>query len=107
MRTGEVGKVQPAEDPEEMMPLTWGSQTVRQAVGRWLWQSAGPAPCPSCYELSHLWGLRTLEAERPKRSCFLRLPQVGDTALPLLVSGSVCERGHASFRTQVDQVASM
>ena len=65
------------------MPLTWGSQTVRQAVGWWVRQSAGPAACPSRYELGHLWGLCTLEAERSKRSRFLRLPQVGNTALPL------------------------
>lgn len=83
MRTGEVGKIRHTEDPEEVMPLTWGSQTVRQAVGWWVWQIAGPATCASRYELSHLWGLCTLEAERSKRSCFLRLPQVGNTALPL------------------------
>ena len=83
MRTGEVGKIRHTEDPEEVMPLTWGSQTVRQAVGWWVWQSAGPAACPSRYELGHLCGLCTLEAETSKRSCFLRLPQVGNTALPL------------------------
>lgn len=84
MCRGEVGKMQHSEDPADMMPLRLGSQTVHQAVGWWTWQSAGPASCPSHDELGHLlWGLCTLEAERSKRSYFLRLPQVGNMALPL------------------------
>lgn len=84
MCRGEVGKRQHSEDPAEMMPLMLGSQTAQQAVGWWTWQSAGPAPCPSHDELGHLlWGLCTQEAERSRWSYFLRLPQVGNMALPL------------------------